>query len=332
MWSSQQTKAESAMTSFTSDNASDGLVDLQARKGSPSLHSPKSHALATALTSVERERFEVETQRERDRILSQEATQESTSTYGSIDEDGLRSATHEAEADNAELAVETTAHTELPKEPAPNGMLPCVNGVVSPLGVVSVSRELYHIRNIPQQHLFIDNLPDASQNIPYFVRFVCQHLVATTSISGESLLQMFQCPSTYANSETFWATVGRITDSNKYRSLKMGSRLWQAAERGFEGYTFKGQISFNSKSSGQVFHFTPSPIQADKSCRFQRKFGADRFLYLTAPKFDKNSTPRFNTTEMNQIRKRWSEWLRREHTFLGRRWRVFCKFSCMRYL
>jgi hypothetical protein len=332
MWSSQQTKVESAATSFTADGTYDGPMDLQARKSSASLDSLGGHDLVAALTTAERNIFEVEKQRECDRILSQEATRESTSTYGSIDEDGLRNATHEVEADILELSGNEGASTTSRIEPAVVGASPCPDGKESSSGPDPVPRESYNVRDIPQQHLFVDDFPDASRKIPFFVRFICQHFISTTSVNGENLLQMLQAPSTYVSSESFWATVGRISDPNKYCSSKMGSRLWQAAKRGFEGYTFKGQISFSLKSSGPVFCFTPSPIQADKSCRFQRKFGADRFLYLTAPKFDKDSSPRFNLTEIEQIRKRWREWLRHEHTFLGRRWRVFCKFYYMKYL
>lgn len=332
VFSSQETQATSANTSFTTDGAND-------------------EPMGASLTEAKRKRFELERSRERDRIFSQEATRESNSTYGSISEE-----------DWLNVNVTGKAEVEYPRLPADGGSLPDSGPVSSkgkgtPGNLESAMRtaiertppidsgsttnegretpgrsdpalkESHDIRQIPNRHLFIDDSICCSLKAPYFVQFLCQQLLATQSITSELATKILQTPSIYASSGDFWAATGSVPDPEKYSSAsRSGDRLWQSAQsskRPFEGYTFKGQISFSSKRVGPVFSFQPSPIQPDKSCRLQRKFGSDRFLYLTAPILESKSLVRFNTTEMEQIRQRWSEWLHKEHTFLGRKWRVF---------
>lgn len=328
--SSQQIQAESAATSFMTDGGNDEHVNWRARKSSTSLEP------LGGLSEAEWATVELEKQREYDRTFSQERTRESTSTYGLIDEDSLWNATHRAESGtslaSAKLSVSPATSTMNPMQQ--RGIQLCPQGFAkndAPPDTVqeespnkSQVRESHNIRDIPLQNLFIDELPDTSRNIPYFVRFLSQHLATTQSVDQEKLLQTLQSPATCERSDSFWAAVGKPIESDRSHSSKMGSKLWQAAKRDLEGYTFKGQISFSPKRSGRVFCFKPAPIQRDHSCRLQRKFGADRFLYLTAPILEyKQTDGRINQAEMDLVAKRWFEWLGKVHTFLGRHWQAF---------
>jgi hypothetical protein len=329
MWS-QQAQAESAMTSFLTDGGNGAPTNLQARKTSTTLKALGGQEVITTLSKAERGTFELDKLREHDRILSQDSNRESTSTYSSIDEDSLWNATHKVESKinpttkvSASVPSSTTKPTELKQGFAAHNASPSINQEESPTKML---RESHNIRDIPTHNLFSNDLldlPDNNHKIPYFVRFMCHYLSTTQAVNQDILLQILQSPASHASSESFWAAIGKHNDSDKRHSSKMGSRLWQAAKRNFEGYTFKGQISFSPKQSGPVFCFKPAPIEAENSCRFQRKFGADRFLYLTAPIFESKSSKRFNAIEMEQVRKRWYEWLSNVHTFLGRQWQVF---------
>jgi hypothetical protein len=318
------------------DGANDEPIKWEARRSSTSLESLGSHKVIAAFSEAEREAFELDKKREHNRIFSQESTCETTSTYGSIDEDGLWDATNKAEFATSPTfkrpagpsiptlhSMELSSNPPCPQDFAKNHAPLKVDQEDSPTKAQSPLRESHDIRDIPGQNLFSDDLLDTFHHTPYFVRFIRQHLLATQSVSREILLQTLHSPTTCASSESFWAAIGKHTDLNSGISGKMGSRLWQAARRDFEGFTFKGQICFSPKRSGPVFCLKTSPIQADKSCRFQRKFGADRFLYLTAPKFNSKLQERFNGNEMKQVGKRWFEWLGNVHTFLGRQWQVF---------
>lgn len=323
VFSSQETHATTVNTSFATDGAGDETISWRAGKD-PTSHKSMGAEADDALVEAEREFFERHKQQEEDRILSQSESRKSNSTYGSIDDDIFRSATDEAEAGFSS----TPKLKEL--KSACSHSVTLLSGKLKPINgreeryVANdpTLREDHNIRDIPEQNLFADESPSVPPNVPYFVRFLCQHLAATHSISQDTLLGAVCLPSVYAHAESFWAAVGKHIDASKYPS-KMGNRLWQAAERDFEGYTFKGQICFSTKGSGPVFRLQLSPIQTDTSCRFQRRFGADRFLYLTVPKFDGKLSKRYNAKEMDQVCKRWWEWVDKEHIFLGRTWKVF---------
>lgn len=359
MWSSQQTQAESANTSFMTDGASDDVPFLKPTlKSSSSLESMNQNAMI-ALTEIERQGFQPEKQYQKDQIFSQEASRQSVSTYKSI-EDGkeLRSAMHKAEA--AERPYRSPATDPLyprlnnvPKEGQSPDVVPHIKSMAtpgsSPRGALvsenssearrgGVEREAmrptaptdlkvvvaHHILKIPEMNLFIEEPLEGFNDVPYFVRFICQRLTIESTISKERLLEAVNIDSAYATSESFWAAIAKISEGGiRGFKRKETARLWHASKRDFEGYTFKGQISLTNKIQGPIFRFQALPIQADKSCRFQRKFGADRFLYLTAPKFDSKLSDCFNASEMERIREQWNEWLSQEHLFLGRKWRVF---------
>ncbi|KAH7407003.1 RNA dependent RNA polymerase-domain-containing protein [Phaeosphaeria sp. MPI-PUGE-AT-0046c] len=302
VFSSQETQATSANTSFMTDGASD------------------APPVGSGFTEAEKRNFELEKSRENDRIFSQEATRASNSTYGSINEEDLWNLnSKDAEIEYPKLPVDGRSSLE-------NSRTSSHEGRETSGKSESALKESHNIRDIPLQNLFIDDSICDSAHAPYFVRFLCQQLIATQSVSGDVVSKILRTPSSYASSESFWAATGIVLDPDKYSTMKMGSRLWksaQSAKSPLEGYTFKGQILFSSKRASPVFSFQPLPIQPDKSCRFQRKFGSDRFLYVTAPIFESKSTERFNGTEMEQVRLRWSQWLHNEHAFLGRKWRVF---------
>jgi hypothetical protein len=312
------------------EGGDDERINWLTRKNSISLESVKG------LSEAERASFESDKQREYSRICSQEATRESTSTYGSVDENLLWNATHKVES------VDNSASAKLPVSPATSMLNPLQQDVNLP-GSQSVSkngappdkgqvesptkvqaREPHNIRDIPIQNLFIDELPATPKNIPYFVRFLSQHLATTQSVDQAKLLQTLQSPAICASSEAFWAAIGKPIGSDKSNANKMGIKLWQAAKRDLEGYTFKGQISFSTKRTGRVFCFKPAPIQRDHSCRFQRKFGTDRFLYLAAPILEsKHTDGRIVQEYMPLVINRFYEWLGKVHTFAGRHWKAF---------
>lgn len=45
----------------------------------------------------------------------------------------------------------------------------------------------------------------------------------------------------------------------------------------------KGSIAFGDSNEGSLFQLTLEPLQIEKSCRFHRAFGGDRFLYVPMP-------------------------------------------------
>lgn len=186
----------------------------------------------------------------------------------------------------------------------------------------SPTKIAHYIRDIARQGLCVDDIHEQTQLMPYYIMFICQRIALECSVPLRDLLRDTDISSAMSDPGLLWSAL-ESHPKVEHIKLKETNRLWSAAKRGLEGFTFKGQINLSSKGSGPVFNLQLQPIQADKSCRFQRRFGSDRFLYLNAPKLDFSNISRFNKAEKELLQEGWNDWLDTEHSFLGRKWRVF---------
>ncbi|KAF3039373.1 hypothetical protein E8E12_006968 [Didymella heteroderae] len=188
--------------------------------------------------------------------------------------------------------------------------------------VESPSKVAHHIRDIPGQGLFVDD-PDLSLRVmPYFALFICQRIALERSIPLSELVSSMDFASACADPTVFWTS---LLEHPKISHIKFkdSDRLWSATKCNYDGFTFKGQINLRSKPSGPIFQLELHQILPEKSCRFQRKFGADRFLYLSVPDLERKAWTGCTLEDLANIRGRWEDWLHTEHTFLHRKWRVF---------
>ncbi|KAF2995257.1 hypothetical protein E8E13_003603 [Curvularia kusanoi] len=193
----------------------------------------------------------------------------------------------------------------------------------SPAGQASTespTKIAHRIRDIPEQGLFAGKPGPNLRSMPYYALFICQRIALERSLPVTELVRSMDIAQACADPRVFWAS---LEEHPKVKNIKFkdSDRLWTAAKRNFEGFTFKGQINLRSKQSGPIFQLDLHPIFPDRSCRLQRKFGADRFLYLNVPELKKWTGGTQN--DLRLIRERWKEWLSTEHDFLNRKWRVF---------
>lgn len=188
--------------------------------------------------------------------------------------------------------------------------------------VESPSKIAHHIRDIPRQGLFVSEPDPSLRAMPFFALFICQRIALERSISVAELVRDMDMASACANPTVFWSSL-HSHPKISYVRFKDSDRLWLAAKQRYDGFTFKGQINLRSKRSGPIFQLDLHPILPDKSCRFQRKFGADRFLYLNVPELDGKAWTGGTQEDLSIVRERWEEWLCTEHSFLHRKWRVF---------
>lgn len=226
----------------------------------------------------------------------------------------------------------------------------------------SPSKLPHYIRDIPGQNLFTQPWTQDLEAYPYFVLFFCSgiasehHVSLSTVLRGVGPTDALHTPSKFLEQISWNLGMPNNTfnDQQKYLS---------AWKRNFEGFTFKARLDFNKPSPGKygiprrypyeviltlrgggptqryvhpiansrpvnsckdVFKLTVLPIQTEKSCRLQRKFGSDRFLYVNVPSFDpgENKPSRFINEDMKNIAEQWKLWTEREHLFLGRKWKV----------
>jgi hypothetical protein len=188
---------------------------------------------------------------------------------------------------------------------------------------VESPRKIAHrISSIPKQGLFVDDIPDHLRRFPYHVVFICQRIAIDNSLAVQEVMQGMEISTVNADPAMFWQTLQSHPNINNV-TVKESRHLWAASKRRFDGFTFKGQINLRNKQTGPIFSLRLMPVQADDSCRFQRRFGSDRFIYLNTPRLGGSEVRGFTSEERLLIQEQWIEWLKTEHKFMGRKWRVF---------
>ncbi|KAF1939918.1 RNA-directed RNA polymerase 2 [Clathrospora elynae] len=321
--SSQETAA-TTNTSFTSLDGANDARDFnwtETRTSSTTMDSLDDSDLIYAVSHAGKGLFELDIQRELLLARSQEQNRESTSAYGPVDFDVLLDVSCELEAKTTSMAMSVTQDSTVPASTKSSFPPQKVSAADISPEKHSPSKVSHDVRNIPTQNFFVPTLPKELELIPYWILFICQRIASWSSISLEDVVRGMNVSTACSDPDTFWTFIEAHPQVSRIKQ-RDSSRLWQASKRQFDGYTFKGNVVLSLKQIGPVVNLQLLPIQADKSCRLQRMFGSDRFIYLSTPVFKSNSG-RFNTEEMQQIRKQWLEWLLAEHSFLGRKWRVF---------
>jgi hypothetical protein len=341
-FSSQET-VNTTNTSFTSH---DNIREFQEntfskpqlkRTISTTMGSLDDCELHQAMSHTESEVLEQNIQQKLNETFSQGSSGQSRSTYGSVDDDGLLEASSELEGQNR-LRLSSSRKAGAPEDSAvtggrnqqscalPAGRFP-PNEVSNGRGkasatMLSPSKIPHEIRDLPCQNLFVDPAPRTLERIPYHILFICQRLAIKHSIPLLDLLSGMNVFTMSSDAEAFWSLIEKHPKIPPVK-LRESSRLWQAAKRRFDGYTFRGHINLNPKRTGPIMNLTLLPVQPDRSCRLERMFGSDRFLYLYTPIFDFSETKRFSGVHLQQLRSQFQEWILTEHHFLNRKWRVF---------
>jgi hypothetical protein len=255
-------------------------------------------------------------------------TRESMSTtFGSIDEEALADAetSFRIESDMYGFGPGSTPTRRILRSDSarsePSSSRPIVKLPPSKVQAESPSKMSHHFRRIPEQNLFVEDIPDELKELPYFIIFICLRIATERKISLLDLAK--DLGQNWPDPDSFWNI---ITERCTQVGTRESKGLWSAQKRAFDGYTFKGQIVINKVKTGPVFKLKLLPVAKDLSCRFQRHFDADRFLFLNFPSFDSKKQPqppRFSEEDLRRIEEQWGEWFSREHSFLGRTWRAF---------
>ncbi len=158
-------------------------------------------------------------------------------------------------------------------------------------------------------------LKDASMR----VRYECTRLA---SHYRYPLAQTEPCEiARFEDYECLWRYFEKQARDNVGRPLEKVSPLdWKAAGEDFAGISLKGKLSFCSTNVGPLFQLQLKPLRKERSCRFQRAFGGDRFLYLSVPALTVSNLPPHLKSQLVHVQASYREWLRKEKKFLGCTW------------
>lgn len=353
MSSVQQTQPNTGMTSFTSETYGGDVIypDL-AQKSSTSTRSLDDAGLKHINSRLN---GEFSSFRDKNKHNHELRARRSSSNFGSVDEEDLLNAPALTEIESAGTGTRTTmAPPQRPHERPTYGIYPwrkepagheaskdpleSNDEPINPTGHIlqetskqkSSSFTPWYIRDLPTHDLFVEQLPKKLERFPFFLLFICCRISIESKIPMIDLMDKMHPGHTQRDPAVFWERINsKITNPTVHDSDK----VWSAAKKDFEGFVFKGNITVNekrfrgnttvnTKGKGDVFRLEILPIQADRSCRFERKFGAHRFLHLNMTSFD--SWPgKFNKQQWDEIQTQWEIWLHQEHSFLGRKWSVF---------
>lgn len=134
----------------------------------------------------------------------------------------------------------------------------------------------------------------------------------------------------------FWAEVVTICrDAGKPVPQKSDLKSWTYEDNLYidksksKSVSFSARLDFGANPDKELFNLKLHPPSTDRSCRFHRKFGADRFLILDIPCFAPEwpmqipEKLRTNMKPEDLHNKIW-DWLGQEDLYIaGRMWRAF---------
>ncbi|KAJ5113942.1 hypothetical protein N7456_002476 [Penicillium angulare] len=164
--------------------------------------------------------------------------------------------------------------------------------------------------------------------IPLLQRYELERVGRAWNVSLDDMLNSATPPSNeYAE---FWSSI-ETHSQREHRAIpeKPSRRAWDAAtgdfktERHSEVIFFTGEMSWAPMHEG-IFSLKLHPPKTEKTCRFHRRFGSDRFLSLTIPDLSRPPEDLGCPSHPSFVRESISAWLtRNDHLCLGRRWRPF---------
>ncbi|KAF4763804.1 hypothetical protein HAV15_000882 [Penicillium sp. str.  len=136
---------------------------------------------------------------------------------------------------------------------------------------------------------------------------------------------------TFNTQDDFWSWVGGL--GRRYGHPlpeRSPRRAWDAAVGDFksdkhsEVVVLSGELDWCDESEPGIFKLRLNPLKPERTCRFHRRFGSDRFLTLTIPAADQPPSHHKQPSYPSVLRESIASWLtRNDHHCLGRTWRAF---------
>lgn len=177
---------------------------------------------------------------------------------------------------------------------------------------------------------------ELSRDVPFRLRYECHRLARKASLSAR---QFFGEVSTMCKTEqpafaAFWDAAKAVCKNavpaqNLQASDKSSLAAWESAAGNFttesnkKSVVLSGTLNWAEAPQKGLFDLKLKPLQLEKSCRFERRFGGDRLLCLTMPDLSRDM-PQHHKLKADSISSAVSQWLGSEtHYIAGRHWRAF---------
>lgn len=167
-----------------------------------------------------------------------------------------------------------------------------------------------------------------SEGIPLRCRYELERIGRAWNIPLDQMLKSLEI---YFAHDRFWALIqGHDQRGDRLVPENSPCRAWDAAAGDFktgrhsEVVVMTGDLDWCAKNEPGIFKLRLNPLRLERTCRFYRRFGSDRFLTLTIPAAARPPDHLRFDDQAPVLRESIAAWLtRNDHYCLGRVWRAF---------
>lgn len=168
-----------------------------------------------------------------------------------------------------------------------------------------------------------------SATIPLRFRYELERIARAWNIPFKKILVGDRL--TFNTQDDFWTWINGLAERYE-RPLPERSprRAWDAAvgdckaAKHSEVVVLSGDLDWCDESEPGIFKMRLNPLKTERTCRFHRRFGSDRFLTLTVPAPDRPPGHQKQPSYPSVLREGIAGWLAQNyHDCLGRTWRAF---------
>ncbi|KAF1981498.1 hypothetical protein K402DRAFT_364650 [Aulographum hederae CBS 113979] len=180
--------------------------------------------------------------------------------------------------------------------------------------------EHWKIERFPQGGLFAPDFPPEAKAgvLPFRVRWESLRVALACDAPLENILPT---DASLSEQDSLWMHFRKQLPSI-ILPARSSTEAWTRSVDVFDGITLQASLSITYDArSGLRTKLKLEPLKLDAACRFQRKFGGSRLLYLNIPSTDQ--LRKAFGGQFSRFLVRFREWLAEEKEFLDRTWRVF---------
>lgn len=169
-----------------------------------------------------------------------------------------------------------------------------------------------------------------SKKVPLRIRYELERVGRAWNVPLKNMLRGDKAP--FASQDSFWDWITNSHTQCCARPVpeRSPAKAWDAAvdeyktERASEVVIMSGNLVWCSESEPGILKLNFTPLKTDKTCRFHRRFGSDRFMTLTIPAPARPPKYLQFTDNPTVLRESIAFWLtRHDHKCLGRMWQPF---------
>ncbi|KAI9045379.1 RNA dependent RNA polymerase [Aspergillus affinis] len=165
--------------------------------------------------------------------------------------------------------------------------------------------------------------------VPLRYRYELERIGRSWNVPLDRMLVGNNIP--FKSRESFWVWIGKHNQrGDNPLPEKPSTKAWEAAVGDFmtdkhsEDVALTGNLEWCSESEPGILKLRLNPLRTERTCRFHRRFGSDRFLSLTMPAPTRPPRHLRMNEHPSLLRESLAMWLTQNvHRCLGRTWRPF---------